>query len=128
MVQFPLTNRPDLAAEVDDIDADLAGLAWYLKKSKSGHYVARSVRDGYKRDGRPRIKTVRLHRVIYGRKTGQTVRKNLDIHHVDTDTLRNTRSNLESIGHISHGLFSRQAGAYDKWAEAKYGSCLSCTG
>lgn len=126
MVQIPLTNRPDLAAVVDDIDADLAGLAWYLKRSKSGFYVARSVRDGYKRNGKPRIKTVRLHRVIFARKSGQTVRRSLDVHHVDTNTLHNWRGNLESVGHVAHGLFSRTAGAYEDWQAAKYGPCLSC--
>jgi glycine cleavage system aminomethyltransferase T len=127
VVQVPLTNRPGLFALVDDIDADLAGLAWYLKKSKSGFYVARAAHAGYRRDGRRKVKTVRLHRIIHGRKSGQTVPKNLDVHHgPDPDTLNNTRDNLQSVGHVTHGAFSHNAAAFDRWAEARYGPCLSC--
>ena len=122
MVTFPLTNRPDLFACVDDIDADLAGLAWYWKKSKTGFYVVRGVRTDKSKTGH--VRTLRLHREVQARKQGRAVDKRADVHHKDTNTLNNTRDNLASVGRVTHGHFSKEAAAYDKWAESKYGPAV----
>ena len=97
MVAISLTNS-ERVAYVSDEDSDLAQYAWFLKRSHTGEYVCRSVRDG------TRIKTVRLHRVVVQRMLGDIpLPCDQDIHHgPDTDTMNNTRENLTPLEHVHH--------------------------
>ena len=71
---------------------------WYLKKSGWCWYACRNIRIG------KRIKTVRLHRVIWELVNGP-IPDGHDIHHVKSDTLDCKIGKLECIEHKEHGYF-----------------------
>lgn len=96
MRPIPLSNS-DRAAWVSDEDYDaVCGRRWRFKKSKTGWYVACSVREG------KRVRTLRLHREIARRMVGEALTPEWDIHHENGDTLMNTRGNLTAIEHREH--------------------------
>jgi hypothetical protein len=85
--------REQVACVIDDEDADLADLGWYVSFSGPDHpYAERKIvgLDGAR-------KNLRLHRVIAERAYGPLGRLSVD--HMNGDTLDNRRENLRVVRH-----------------------------
>lgn len=91
--------------QIDDIDADLAELTWYIN---SDGYV---VRNTERHHGR-RIK-VRLHRIIMRRVLGRELERWELVDHTDRDVLNNCRSNLRLCNN-SENQFNRDLPGHNK--------------
>lgn len=83
MIELSLGN--DQVALIDDVDAELAQLHWWV--NSRGYVVARNY-SPY----RPRL--IRLHRAVLERALGRRLSSRLDVDHIDGDPLNNTRDNL----------------------------------
>lgn len=90
------------AAQVDDIDADLAALTWNV--NSSGY----AVRNGE----RPRRITIRMHRVIMRRMLGRELERWELVDHINGDPLDNRRSNLR-LANNSENAFNRDIPAHN---------------
>lgn len=102
IIRIPLHDRSGavVAETVIDLDdADLAGLRWYLGKSKEG---SRYVRRDWRENGLK--KTEYLHRRVAKAPRG------LSVDHRDRDPLNNRRKNLDlvSLGINSYRRWERR--------------------
>jgi hypothetical protein len=83
MIELPLSTGD--VALIDDVDAELAQLHWWLN---SRGYVTAKTRSPYRR------RLIRLHRAVMERATGRRLPSSVDVDHIDGNKLNCTRDNL----------------------------------
>lgn len=83
MITVPLTQG--YATDIDDADADLAGLGWYANVQSPNVYAALSL---------PHHARAHLHRVIMARIVGRVLKSHEIVDHIDGNGLNNCRINL----------------------------------
>lgn len=86
MIRIPLTRG--YFATIDDIDSDLAALKWYAFVAKKKVYAARKIK-------RNRVtQTIFMHKTIMERMHGEHLPVGLEVDHMNSNGLDNSRQNL----------------------------------
>lgn len=86
-------------AIIDEIDSDLVNFKWHAIKSRSTHYIGRSIK-------KPKATTISLHVVILERILKRPLTKDEVCDHWDQNGLNNRRDNLR-LATVSQNMHNR---------------------